>query len=161
MDRSKIEIFSNKKNLVPITAILALIAGYFIGFSIEKNNVKNIEARLTGEIFSNVFPVNNITGKIIAINSDKNILFVKVDNIYGVNIPKNYQEKQILIDSQTKIILRQNKDVVAINKELIEKKISTDELKVGDVINFSPLRQQQNENILSPLFVAVQINVSR
>lgn len=153
-----------RKKTVIFAVCLVFLAGYFIGTTIAKIQIQNLEDKLAAEIFSNVFPLNSITGEITAINSNKNILTAEIDSIYGVNIPQNYKEKQLLVDSRTKIILRESKEGSAQGPSataFTAKEISVDELKVGDIISFTIAQQQENKNILSPSFITGQINISR
>ncbi len=148
-----------RKKTAIFAVLLVFLTGCLIGNFIAKIQSQNLEDKLAAEIFSNVFPLNSVVGEITAINSSKNILNAEVDSIYGVNIPKNYREKQLLIDSQTKIILRENKGGATV--ALAAKEISVDELKVGDIISFTISQQQGNKNILNLSFIADQINVNR
>ena len=172
----------NKKNVLIYAAIAVLVAvliglagGYYLGASLEKSRVEKSREAMLREIFGNVLFANNLSGKILEIASDKKSLTVEVPGVYGVNLPKNYQEKRVLIDENTKIVLRTNKDAAVFEKEMnelkkkgemtpplpyIEKEIKIDDLLVGDAISFNFL-QDENISILSAQFAAVQINVDR
>jgi len=171
-------IQSNKKIVLIYAAIAVLIGlagGYYLGASLEKSRVEKSREAMLREIFGNVLFANNLSGKILEIASDKKSLTVEVPGVYGVNLPKNYQEKRVLIDENTKIVLRTNKDAAVFEKEMnelkkkgemtpplpyIEKEIKIDDLLVGDAISFNFL-QDENISILSAQFAAVQINVNR
>ena len=175
MDQS---IQSNKiKNIFIYIAVAAVISagGYYLGVNLEKSRVEKSRETMLREVFGNVLFANNLSGKILKIASDKKSLTVEVPGIYGVNLPKNYQEKRVLIDENTKIVLRTNKDAAVFEKEMnelkkkgemtpllpyIEKEIKIDDLLVGDAIGFNFL-QDENISILSAQFIAVQINVNR
>ena len=171
-------IQSNKKIVLIYAAIAVLIGlagGYYLGASLEKSRVEKSRETMLREVFGNVLFANNLSGKILEIASDKKSLTVEVPGVYGVNLPKNYQEKRVLIDENTKIVLRTNKDAAVFEKEMnelkkkgemtpllpyIEKEIKIDDLLVGDAIGFNFL-QDENISILSAQFIAVQINVNR
>ena len=175
-------IQSNKKIVLIYAAIAVLVAvliglagGYYLGASLEKSRVEKSREAMLREIFGNVLFANNLSGKILEIASDKKSLTVEVSRVYCVNLPKDYQKKRILIDENTKIVLRTNKDAAVFEKEMnelkkkgemtpllpyIEKEIKIDDLLVGDAIGFNFL-QDENISILSAQFIAVQINVNR
>ena len=174
-------IQSNKKNVLiyaVVAVLIGLLAGYYFGVSWEKSKVeKSREATLETalkEIFGGIL-VNNLSGKISDISPEKKFLTVEVPGVYDVNLPKNYQEKRVLIDENTKIVLRTNKDAAVFEEEMnelkkkeemtpplpyVEKEIKIDDLLVGDAISFNFL-QDENINILSAQFAAAQINVNR
>ena len=171
-------IQSNNKNVLiyaVIAAIVALGIGYYLGASLGKNKPGESPEAMLKEVFGSALFVNNLSGKILEISPDKKSLTVEVPGIYGVNLPKNYQEKRILIDENTKIVLRTNKDAAVFKKEMnelkkkgetapplpfVEKEIKVDDLTIGDAIGFN-FHQDENINILSAQFIAVQINVNR
>jgi len=173
-------MFQTNKVIIPIViaiviAIIALGVGYYLGASLEKSRVEKSREATLREIFGNVLFANNLSGKILEIASDKKSLTVEVPGVYGVNLPKDYQKKRILIDENTKIVLRTNKDAAVFEKEMnelkkkgeitpplpyVEKEIKIDDLMVGDAIGFNFL-QDENISILSAQFAAVQINVNR
>ncbi|MDP3052355.1 MAG: hypothetical protein Q8N22_00110 [bacterium] len=174
---------TNKKNVLIYAAAAVLVAvsiglfiGYYLGAALEKNKAGEFqEEAMLKEVFSSALFVNNLSGKILEISSDKKFLIVEVPGVYGVNLPKNYQEKRILIDENTKIVLRETKDLAVFEKEMnelkkkgeitppfpyVEKEIKVDDLTIGDAISFNfPL--DENISILSAQFTAVQINVNR
>ena len=155
-------IQSNKKGALIYAAIavlaavlIGLLGGYYLGASLEKSRVEKSRETMLREVFGNVLFANNLSGKILEIASDKKSLTVEVSRVYGVNLPKDYQKKRILIDENTKIVLRTNKDAA-----VFEKEITAGDLRVGDIISFNFL-QEENVNILSAQFAAAQINVNR
>jgi len=175
MDQS---IQSNKiKNIFIYIAVAAVISagGYYLGVNLEKSRVEKSRETMLREVFGNVLFANNLSGKILKIASDKKSLTVEVPGIYGVNLPKNYQEKRVLIDENTKIVLKTNKDAAVFEEEMnelkkkgemtpplpyVEEEITAGDLRIGDIISFNFL-QDENINILSAQFAAVQINVNR
>jgi len=167
-------IQSNKKNIL-IYVILAVLIGLSLGYYCGVNKAEEPREAMLQEIFGNALFANNLSGEILEIASDKKSLTIEVSGIYGVNLPKDYQKKQILINEDTKIVLRAKKDTVIFEKETselqekgemamplpyIEKEIKAGALIIGDTLSFNFL-QNKDTNILSTQFVAIQINVSR
>jgi len=172
----------NKKNVLIYAAIAVLVAvliglagGYYLGASLGKPEVEKSREAMLREIFGNVLFANNLSGKILEIASDKKSLTVEVSGVYCVNLPKDYQKKRVLIDENTKIVLRTNKDAAVFEEEMnelkkkeemtpplpyVEEEITAGDLRVGDIISFNFL-QDENINILSAQFIAVQININR
>lgn len=158
MDQVKI------KNILIYLVIAAIIlgVGYYLGAGVEKNKAKQASESMLKEIFSSISFVSNLSGKISDISSDKESLIIEVPTILGVNLPKDYQKKKIVINENTKIILRETKDIAAFEKEMapalpyVEKEISVNDLKVGDSVNFG-LQFQEGQTILTSQFTVLQI----
>jgi len=167
-------IQSNKKNIL-IYVTLAVLVGLFLGYYWEVNKIEESHDIMLQEIFSNALFNNNLSGEILKVASGEKSLTIKVSGIRGINLPSNYQKKEILVDENTKIILKIKKDAIILEKEktelkgnegmsmpssYIKQEIKISDLIVGDTINFDFL-QDQNTDILSLKFIATQINVSR
>ncbi len=159
-----------------IAGLLGMLAGYyFLGIGLEKVGIQSSCQSALKEVFNNTSLINNLYGKIIGISSDKKSLAVEVAGVYGVNLPKNYQEKKVLIDENTKIVLMTKKTAEDFEKELAElkikgntippspyaeKEIKIDDLITGDQISFN-FMPAENSDVLSSQFIAAQINVYR
>jgi len=157
-----------------LIAIIALGGGYYLGVSIEKNKAKQAREAMLKEVFSGVFSVGNLSGKISEISPDKKSFILEVPGIFGVNLPQDYQKKKIFIAENTKITLRENKIMEDFRKEVAankkegnmilpplpytEKEIKIDDLKIGDDVNVG-LQLQGNQSILDNQFTALQIYV--
>lgn len=135
--------------------VLALGVGYYSGQYIGRQK----QEQMLKEIFSSANFVNALSGKITAIASDKSSVSVEVNSIMSVNLPKEYQNKTVLITGDTKIVLREHKSQEVLSAEIAkyqaetkgakntiavspplpysEKEITVGELKVGDAIDFS------------------------
>lgn len=175
-----------QKIAVPLLiAIIALGAGYYAGRQVGRQE----QGRALKEIFSGGIFANgvNLFGEITAISSDQSSLTVKVSNVMGATLPKEYQNKTVLITGDTKIVLRENKTPEALSEEMkkyqasiasikgtknavmvappspyFEKKITAAELKVGDTINFSSKSETgRSANVLDNRFVAIEVFVTR
>jgi len=167
-------IKSNKQNIL-IYIALAVVVSLFFGYYLGVNRTKESREVMFQEVFGDTLFSNNLSGQVLEIVSDKKSLVVEVSGIHGVNLPKEYQKKQILVDSNTKIVLRTKKDVSTLEKEIlelkgkegmimpvsyVEKEIEINDLVVGDDVNFNFVQDKDN-NILNTQFVAIQINVIR
>lgn len=178
---------SNIQRIVPpiLIAVLALGAGYYAGRQAGRQE----QDRALKEIFSGSVFANgaNLFGEITAISADKGSLSVKVGNIMGATLPKEYQNKTVLITGDTKIILRENKAPEALSEEMkkyqasvasakgaknaavltppnpySQKALTVGELKVGDTINFSSKSGTgASANVLDNRFTAVDVFVTR
>lgn len=173
----------NKTNILAGAIIIFLVSvsiGFVMGYylpGVISGKIKTEDSRqaMLKEIFGNAILANNLFGEILNVSSDKKSLTAKVSGVYGINLPKDFQEKKVLISENTKIVLRTNKAIADFDKELAElrkkgdmnpplpyteKEIAVGELKVGDKINFD-FAPGENINILNAQFNAVQINVNR
>lgn len=175
-----------QKIAVPaLIAIIALGAGYYAGRQVGRQEQdRALKEIFSGGIFSNGA---NLFGEVTAISSDKSSLIVKVVNVMGATLPKEYQEKTVLLTGDTKLVLRENKTPGALSEEMqkyqasiasakvaknaavtappvpyFEKAITVGDLKVGDSINFSssPVTGR-NTHVLDNRFTAVEIFVTR
>lgn len=145
-----------QKIVVPVlVAVLALGIGYYAGQYVGRQK----QERMLKEIFGSANFANALSGKITAIAPDKRSVSVEVGSIMSVNLPKEYQNKTVLITGDTKIILREHKSQEVLSAEMkkyqadvkgaknsttftppapySEKEITIGELKVGDAVDFS------------------------
>jgi len=165
---------TNKKNILIYSAIAVLI-GLFLGYCWGTSKAGEPREVMLQEIFSDALFGNNLPGEILGIAPDKKSLTIGVSGIRGVNLPNGYQKKQVLVDENTKVILKIRKDATILEKEKTELKgsegmsmllpyvkqeVKIADLVVGDAVNFDFL-QDQDANILSLQFIATQINVNR
>jgi hypothetical protein len=143
-----------------LIAAVALGIGYYAGQYVGRQR----QDRILKEIFSGGIFANgaNLFGEITAIAPDKNSLSVKVSTAMSATLPKEYQNKTVLITADTKIVLREHKTPEALSEEMekyqmsiasakgtknavvltppnpySERAITIGELKVGDAIDFS------------------------
>ena len=169
----------NKNILIfVVIAVLAFGVGYYSGASLEKFKSKDSQETALKEIFGGILSGNNLSGTIAEISGDKKSLTVSVERILGVNLPKDYQKKRVLVNGNTKITLRENKSQEEWNKEFqefqkktatpgatppypyTEKEITINDLKAGDSVNFT-FSPDQNKTALDSQFSATQITVGR
>jgi len=175
-----------QKIAIPLLiAIIALGAGYYagqyVGMQKQEQMLKEI---FSGGIFANGV---NLFGEVTAIAPDKSSITVKVANVMGATLPKEYQNKTVLITGDTKIVLRENKTPETMSEEMkkyqasiasingtknavmvappspyFEKKITAAELKVGDTINFSSKSETGGSaNVLDNRLTAIEVFVTR
>lgn len=166
-------------------AVLALGAGYYAGRQVGRQE----QDRAFKEIFSGGMFANgaNLFGEITAISSDKSFLSVKVSTVVGTTLPKEYQNKTVLITGDTKIVLRENKTPEVLIEEMkkyqasitsnkgaknsvplppplpySEKGITVGELKVGDTVDFSfSSGTGETATLLNNQFTALVVTVNR
>lgn len=173
-----------KKNfLIIVFVVAALAVGYYFGAQAEKTKAAESRAALVKEIFDPaVSSVSNVFGKIIEISSDKKSFIVESSGVFQVNLPAEYRRKRIVITPETTFVLYEQKapDLFAMETEeyrkkqttaknglslnrpipVIEKEISSDGLRVGDMagVIFAP---ESGKNFLDSEFTAVSISVNR
>ncbi len=158
-----------------VLILLAAVAGYSAGVYFDKNKQTSAGSdSVVREIFGDSLFMNNLSGKILAINGGN--LTVKVDKIISANLPAQYQIKRVAISQDTKLVLRTNKSFEELNKEMRQASaggksfappapysdttITASELKTGDSIHFT-FASDKNLGILASQFMAEEIDVSR
>lgn len=173
-----------QKVAVPVLiAVLALGAGYYAGHDVGRQR----QEQMLKEIFSGGIFANgaNLFGAVTAISPDESSLSVEVRTVMGINLPKEYQNKTVLITGDTKIVLREHKGQEVLDEEMqkyqdavkkakgdavaitppspySEKVLTIDELKVGDSIQFSSKSETGvSANVLDNRFTAVEVSVTR
>jgi hypothetical protein len=168
-----------QKIAVPVLiAVIALGVGYYAGRQNQDQTLKEI---FSSGIFANGA---NLFGEITAIAPDKSSLSVKVSTAMSATLPKEYQNKTVLITGDTKIVLRENKTPEVLSEEMkkydaaikktknttasapplpyIEKEIAVDELKIGDAVDFSFKSEiSGNATLLNHQFTALTVTVIR
>lgn len=176
-----------QKIAVPLlVGVLALGAGYYAGRQIgRQEQVRVLKEIFSGGIFTNGV---NLFGEVTAISPDKSSLTVKVANVMGATLPKEYQNKTVLITGDTKIVLRENKTPEVLSEEMkkyqasiasinkgdknavavappspySEKEITVGEMKVGDSIQFSSKSETgEGANVLDNQFIAIEVSITR
>ena len=163
-----------------VVVIIVAMGGYYLGNSAgSKNQIaldKAIQDQAIKEIFSNIMFGSSLSGKITSISP--NLIIVEVPGVMGVNLPKAYQTKTLLVDSNTKIILTKQKTIEEFNKDLNEAKskgsamgftppapftqqdITINDLKPNTQISFS-IDQSQNKGILDSEYKVVEIKINQ
>lgn len=176
-----------QKIVVPVLiAVLALGAGYYAGQYVgRQEQVRALKEIFSGDIFANGI---NLFGEITAISGDKQSLTVNIANVMGATLPKEYQNKTVLITGDTKIVLRENKTPEVFNEEVkkyqaslasvnkgaknavmvpppspySERVITVGELEVGDTISVSSKSETGvSANVLDNRFTAIEVSVTR
>lgn len=169
-----------------LVAVLALGAGYYAGRQVgRQEQVRALKEIFSGGIFANGI---NLFGEITAISTDNKSLSAKVSTVAGATLPKEYQNKTVLITGDTKIVLRENKTPEVLSEEMkkyqasiasinkgdknavavappspySEKEITVGEMKVGDTIHFSSKSETgEGANVLDNQFIAIEVSVTR
>ncbi len=182
-----------KTGLLLIIAILIIGGGYLLyhfGYLAGKIYGQNQELllaqqqqnQLIEEIFGNM-AASSLIGRVTKINIAEKSINVIVPSIMGVNIPKIYQNKNLLIKDGVAITLKENKTAEAFNKELAEyqakarktrgmmsvspplpfseKGITINDLKTGDNITFTFNNPAGKSAILLSEITPTQISVQR
>jgi len=179
----KTKCCSHKGMLLVIIIIVAIVAvgGYYLGNSTGSIKQlaldKSTQDQAIKEIFSNIMFGGSLSGKITSISP--NSIIVEVPGVMGVNLPKAYQTKTLLVDSNTRVILVKQKTTEEFNKELLaaqakskkdpmgftppapfsQQDITINDLKPDAQISFS-IDQSQNKGILDSEYKAVQITIT-
>ena len=179
---------ANKKSPVALIIkiiILALIiiavflAGEYIGKKNEQQISQASRDALVKGIFSRVI-VNSLAGEITGIAPDKKSITVSVKTAMGsVNIPEEYQTKNVLITPQTRIILTTQKSADQYSKEMAQfrtgknfimaspplpfeqKTVTVDDLKQGNQISFSFMPDNSTNGILNNEISATEIDLAQ
>lgn len=166
-----------------LIAVLALGAGYYAGQDVGRQR----QEQMLKEIFGGGIFANgaNLFGTVTAISHDESSLSVEVRTVTGINLPKEYQSKTVLITGDTKIVMMEHKTLEVFNEEMkkyqdavkkakgdavaitppspySEKVLTIDELKVGDSVNFSSKSETGvSANVLDNRFTAIEVFVTR
>lgn len=177
-----------KKNKIIIGLValfIGLTAGLFFGVFYGQSKEKDLNTQKEKEILREVFSglmVSSLSGKIVGVSSGEKFLEVEVAGVLGVNLPKGYQNKKVVIAENTKVFLRENNSLEVFNKKVedyrsetekaknlmavippppySEKEIRVDDLRVGDSVSFDFILEE-NKSILDNEFKALRINISR
>ena len=167
-------IKGNLSNTIVYIAIAIII--FFLGYFVNSLQSKATQDQAIKEIFSNIMFGSSLSGKITSISP--NSIIVEVPGVMGVNLPKAYQTKTLLVDSNTKIILTKQKTIEEFNKDLNEAKskgsamgftppapftqqdITINDLKPNTQISFS-IDQSQNKGILDSEYKVVEIKINQ
>ena len=176
-----------KKVALLIVIIILMAGAFFVGeyYGKAKDQAANKIARdnIVKEIFgdASMLATNSLSGKITSIAPDGKSIIVEVSSVFNVNLPNEYQQKNVLVNGDTKIVLLTQKDPQTLAEEMkefqaqikpgkpittpppsptIQTEIKISDLKAGDNVNFS-FAPDPNVNILNSQFTATNISVSK